>query len=93
MRRHESVCCEHCGGTGRRKVTGVYEKTLRVLRRLCGDTESFVVANRDAAKFLCRPTALNNRLSRLERLGLVVSSRHGRQRRFRPATLAKCKKP
>lgn len=75
------VPCEHCKGTGQREVSGVYLDTLVLMLRLCRDGR-YIVANRDANKFGCKPTALNNRLRRLEELGLAVSEWHGRQHRF-----------
>ena len=79
MRR---VVCTHCCGTGRVDLTGVYLETLTVVVRLCSTKCGFVVANRDAHLFGCKPTALNNRLEWLERHGLVSSTKYGRQRRF-----------
>jgi len=70
-------CC-YCDGKGETELTGVYAETLRVLR----EQHTFVVANRDAHLFGCKPTALNNRLAWLEKHGLARSERHRRERRF-----------
>ena len=72
------IKCWACQGRGRVELTGVYADTLRILRA----SRSAVVANRDADRFGCLPTALNNRLSWLEEHGLAQSVRHGRERRF-----------
>lgn len=74
--------CPCCDGTGRIALTGIYLETLHEMRRRCKTVEAYVVANRDAAWFQCEPTALNNRLARLEELGFVFSEKYGRQRRF-----------
>jgi hypothetical protein len=63
-------------------LTGIYAETLDMMRRLCRAKDDFVVSNRDAERFGCEPTALNNRLARLEELGFVFSERFGRERRF-----------
>lgn len=77
----EFTKCNCCGGTGRIRVTGVYAETLCILRRRCHGG-GFVVANQDAFRFDCKPTALNNRLAWLERHGFATSSKFGRQRRY-----------
>ena len=74
--------CPHCGGQGQIEVTGVYGETLRIARQIAGKNGQFIVANRDAEHFGCKPTALNNRLSVLEKYGKVFSERYGRQRRY-----------
>lgn len=74
--------CPYCRGSGKVPLNGVYLETLQTMRRLC-KRGAFIVANRDAEKFGCKPTALNNRLARLEELGFIVSEKYGRQRRFR----------
>lgn len=78
---HDRIRCATCHGTGMIVVTGVYAETLHGLRRRCS-RGGFVVANRDAAWFGCKATALNNRLAWLEAHGLAKSERFGRQRRF-----------
>lgn len=83
MRKPECVC-KHCKGRGVLPLTGVYAETLRGVQRLCGRDGCYVVANRDAWWFQCKPTALNNRLRRLEEMGFVQSCWFGRQRRFSP---------
>lgn len=78
----DTTACPHCNGKGRIPVTGVYAETLRGLRRWCKRPGMFVVANRDAYWFDCKPTALNNRLAWLESHGFARSEKYGRQRRF-----------
>lgn len=74
--------CGCCGGQGSVTLGEVYEETLRGVRHLCVRQGRYVVANRDAAWFGCKPTALNNRLRRLEELGLVRCEVVGRQKRY-----------
>ena len=78
----DTVCCSHCQGTGRTKLTGVYAETLKVIRRL-KKTIGYVVANQHADLFGCNPTALSNRLAYLHRHGLIDCEIFGRQRRYR----------
>lgn len=74
--------CPHCNGFGTIPLTGIYADTLDTMRQLSRTGWKFIVANQAAHRFLCKPTALNNRLRRLEELGFVRSERFGRQRRF-----------
>ena len=85
----DRIQCRHCHGRGLVKLTGVYAETLKDVRTFCLGrnalcNEGYVVSNRDAKHFGCNPTALNNRLAALERLGFVRSEVAGRQRRFYP---------
>lgn len=73
--------CPTCQGAGVIPLTGIYAETLRGVRRLAS-RGGYVVANRDASWFGCKPTALNNRLAMLENHGYVYSEKYGRQRRF-----------
>lgn len=84
-KRTDTTPCPHCSGCGRIPLTGIYAETLRGLRRWCTRPARFVVSNRDAWWFGCKATALNNRLARLEELGLARSEKYGRQRRFYPS--------
>lgn len=77
----DMIVCPTCEGRGQIPLTGVYLETLKILRRLTRKG-SKVVSNKHATKFGCRATALNNRLARLEELGLAQSERYGRERRF-----------
>ena len=63
-------------------LTGIYAETLQTMRTLLANRDAWIVANKDAKHFGCKPTALNNRLSRLEEMGFVLSERYGAQRRF-----------
>lgn len=75
--------CPYCKGTGDMQLAPIYADTLTILRRLTRKADSYVVANADAERFGCEPTALNNRLAGLERMGFAVSEIVSRQRRFR----------
>lgn len=68
------VQCTHCGGSGSIELTGVYADTLNLLIR-------HPMKNGAALAKLakCKATAMCNRLKAMERLGVVVSKRHGRQ--------------
>jgi len=76
------VTCQHCGGTGHVALTGVYLSTLLLMQALDRKGRRYFVANRDAALFRCKATALNNRMVRLEQVGFLRSERFGRERRF-----------
>lgn len=59
-------------------VTGIYAETLDHLR--CIDDE---VSGAELGRLMdCEPTAMNNRLAALERMGLATSRRFGRKRLF-----------
>ena len=77
----ESIPCPHCHGKGSLPLSGVYAETLKGVRRWC-KAYGYLVANQAASAFDCKPTALNNRLRRLEELGFVRSEWYGRQRRY-----------
>lgn len=80
-KEHDRFACPHCEGLGTLPLTGVYAVTLGIARLICNERD-FVVANRDAEKFACKPTALNQRLKGLEDKGFLWSERYGSQRRF-----------
>jgi predicted methyltransferase len=83
MHPEDTIPCPCCEGRGRLPLTGVYLETLKGVRRwVRARPERYVVANRDAYWFGCKPTALNNRLAWLERRGLIRSEKFGRQRRY-----------
>jgi Mn-dependent DtxR family transcriptional regulator len=73
--------CSHCKGTGRIELTGEYLETLNRLREL-GKEMSGAELAKDMG---IQPTAMNNRLSRIEQHGLIQSRRWGRSRLFRVA--------
>jgi DNA-binding transcriptional ArsR family regulator len=73
------VPCGHCHGHGRVLLTGVYADTLRILRDCSGEHTGADLARIAGTK----PTAMNNRLARLEELGLATSHRYGRKRLYR----------
>lgn len=68
------VECTHCHGSGSIELTGVYAETLNIVIRF---------PNRNGAALAkiagCEPTAMNNRLTGLEKKGLVMGRKHGRQ--------------
>lgn len=68
--------CPHCRGTGRLQLTGVYLRTLELLGEQSGPVNGSALAKAAG----CKATAMNNRLIALERLGLAVGRRDGRQR-------------
>lgn len=68
------VVCTRCGGTGAVELTGVYADTLAlVIRHPCLNGAEL------ARKAKCKATAMNNRLKRLEELGVVCGKIYGRQ--------------
>lgn len=70
--------CGHCKGTGSVPLTGVYADTYALLRR-----QSAPLTAADLAPAAgCKPTAMNNRLSALERMGLATSTLYGRKRLY-----------
>ena len=68
------VVCGHCYGTGSVELTGVYAETLGLLIRHPGLNGAAL-----AAKAGCKATAMNNRLTALERHGVATGKRHGRE--------------
>jgi DNA-binding transcriptional ArsR family regulator len=72
--------CGHCGGCGTIEVTGEYRATMELL--LTKFMLSFVTGAYLAKVMGIKPTAMNNRLSQLEKMGLVRSRRHGRNRLY-----------
>jgi hypothetical protein len=78
-----TVKCPRCRGTGRRPINWVYVRTLELLRRRRDEVNTSRLA--DMAE--CSVTAMGNRLTFLESLGLVRSRQDGRQRLW-TATIA-----
>lgn len=71
------VPCSCCRGTGCVELTGEYLVTYRKLLEVGEQTGAAL-----AAMLGTKPTAMNNRLAALERLGLATSRRWGRKRLF-----------
>lgn len=71
--------CETCKGTGQKLLTGVYMETLVLLRR----QRVAVYPAALAAMMKCKPEAMANRLSALERMGLATSERYGKLRLYK----------
>lgn len=74
------VPCKACGGTGEVELTGIYRDTLLWLRNHPDPQNAAAIAR----ILKVAPTAMANRLTALERMGLVTSERYGRERRWRP---------
>ena len=74
------VSCPHCKGSGLRMITGRYLETYHIVElnpekngaRLAYLTCKFTGID-------IKATAMNNRLKALERLGVIVGTRDGRQ--------------
>jgi hypothetical protein len=68
------VSCPHCDGRGRVELTGVYADTFRLLqiRRGMNATALASIAG-------CKDTAMANRLRALERMGLALCRKNGRE--------------
>jgi len=75
------VECQHCNGSGRVPLKGVYLETYSKLQRMTRAGTPCVAA-RAAEYFGCKPTALNNRLAWLQEHSLASSEKHGRERRY-----------
>jgi len=73
------VQCSCCGGEGHVPLDGVFADTLKVLRKQRGEVTGAELSR--AMK--CKPTAMNNRLSYLQRHGFAVSRKYGRRRFYR----------
>ena len=71
--------CSHCQGSGLVELTGEYLTTLLRVRDLGREVTGAELGRLMGVK----GPAMNNRLARLERLGLVTSRRQGKRRFFR----------
>ena len=79
-RKPTLVPCPHCSGTGWREITGVYRETYEMLRKFSGEDPN----GAQLARLMDVPaTAMNNRLTVMERLGMVVGTRNGREKLWR----------
>jgi|HubBroStandDraft_4_1064222.scaffolds.fasta_scaffold00070_5 DNA-binding transcriptional ArsR family regulator len=68
--------CPRCKGAGTIEFDGVWSDTLRALKR-----QSREINGADLARIIgANPTAVNNRLTALERMGLATGRVYGRQR-------------
>lgn len=76
------IPCSHCRGTGSVEFTGEYADTLAILRNLGGEVTGAELSR----QFGIAPTAMNNRLVILERMGLAVSRAYGRKKFYRATT-------
>lgn len=75
--------CPHCHGSGKVETTGVYRETLDLLAQQKDELNGAALAHLAG----CKPTAMNNRLVALERLGLAARRPYGRQRLWRAVRL------
>ena len=71
------VECECCKGSGWREVTGVYRETFELVKKNPGMNGAAL-----AALAGCKATAMNNRLTAMEKLDLVESEEFGREKRW-----------
>lgn len=70
----DKIRCPCCKGKGRVPLTGVYLRTLKLLRKH-GETYAAELCSRAG----CTPTAMNNRLAWLRYHGHARSRRDGRR--------------
>lgn len=70
------VQCSCCKGTGKVELTGTYAETYELLRSQAKELNGAALARLAG----CKPTAMNNRLTALERMGLASGRWYGRQR-------------
>lgn len=73
------IQCPCCRGAGTVELTGEYLETLKELLRLGREITGAELGRLMGVK----PTAMNNRLARLEEIGVAVSRRWGRRRLYR----------
>lgn len=68
------IPCTRCNGTGSTEITGVYAETLALLicNRGLNGAELATIAG-------CKPTAMNQRLKALEKLGVAKGQKYGRE--------------
>ncbi len=70
--------CGYCNGAGRVPLSGVYQRTLDLLRKQDNPISGHALAR--IAK--CKGAAMCNRLVMLERYHFVMSKRFGREHRY-----------
>lgn len=73
------VPCPRCHGCGTVELVGVHAETLALLRAQAVERNGAALARLAGVA----PTAMNNRLIVLERLGLATGRQAGRQRLWR----------
>lgn len=73
--------CGSCGGSGKVVLSGVYSATLRLLRSQTKPINGAALAKLAG----CSGMSMCNRLSALERHGVAVGERDGRQRLWKAA--------
>ena len=71
--------CPYCGRTGIVELTGVYAETLALLIEQNQELNGAALARLAG----CKPEAMANRLVALQRMGLALGRRHGRERLWR----------
>ncbi len=75
---HDVIKCGHCKGTGWRKITRVYLRTLELLRKENKPISGVALSR----KYKCGAEAMCNRLATLSRQGFVLSFRKSRTRLY-----------
>jgi DNA-binding MarR family transcriptional regulator len=73
------ICCSNCNGCGKVELTGEHLETYLLLRDLGTESTGSALSQRMGTK----PSAMNNRLARLEEMGLATSRRWGKKRLFK----------
>lgn len=79
MSKEVMIKCSCCGGRGKVPLDGVYFETLKMLSKERKEIHGAALARKSG----CNSTAMNNRLARLEQLGLVKSRKYGRKKLYR----------
>lgn len=73
------IQCSRCRGKGTVPLTGVYAKTMNVLKALGKPMNGAQIGRLMG----CKETAMNQRLIRLQGLGLAYGEWNGRERLWR----------
>lgn len=75
MKQKPLLKCECCGGMGKRPMSDDLHETLEAVIHLKSAHSAQVV---EAIGYSCAPTAMNNRLAELMRLGFLTRTRRGK---------------
>lgn len=78
LQTQPKIECQKCAGTGKILLDGTLFDTLLVVRRMGDITAPMLQKQMDKAGLLS-PTAFNNRLEDLRKLGLLNRWREGRE--------------
>jgi hypothetical protein len=74
--------CSCCGGSGRVELTGVYAEALAAVVAAGAEVTGAEMARRSGEG---SATAWNNRLARLEQMGLLTGRIYGRRKLYKAA--------